>query len=309
MGELTKIQWCDHTFNPVVGCEPISPGCKFCYAKALVERFGKDFSNRVRTGETNWKQPVKWNRIYTEEVAKCEALRVSHLRPRRPRVFCASLSDWLDKEWPIEVLADLLKLIHDTPNLDWLLLTKRPENWRERILSAIKYSWERENANLIREKNFTGKNWVLTLDKWLGGEPPRNVWIGTTIEHRDYLEPRGKALLDIPARVHFISHEPAVSMVDFRPYLGPDKVNWLITGGESHPDKNKARPYYTTWARKIIRQCREAGVWPFVKQMGSYCLDLDTNKRLELADKKGGDMAEWPEDLRVREFPKLKEAS
>jgi protein gp37 len=132
MGKTTEISWCDMTFNPWIGCTKVSSGCKACYAETLMDHryhkvnWGKG-NPRQRTSASNWKQPLKWNRDYeraaeASDDAQCVAPAGSVLPPfaYRPRVFCASLADWLDNEVPIEWLADLLRLIHDTPNLDWL---------------------------------------------------------------------------------------------------------------------------------------------------------------------------------------------
>lgn len=155
MAENSNIGWTDHTFNPVQGCEKVSPGCKNCYAEALVKRYGGDFSIRRRTSESNWKLPLKWNKKpwICENCGRSDdkhydhsctgkpedACHTSNVKWHRARVFCASMADWLDEEWPIEVLADLLKLIHDTPNLDWQCLSKRPENFHARIRLAMDF--------------------------------------------------------------------------------------------------------------------------------------------------------------------------
>lgn len=150
MSANSHIEWTDHTFNPWEGCTKWSPGCKNCYAETRNKRFagGKNWGKgapRRRTSAANWKQPLRWNRDAGTgrflECPKC-GLRgnpptvcptagcstfASEMDTARPRVFCASLADWLDDEVPVEWLADLLSLIHATPNLDWLLLSKRPE--------------------------------------------------------------------------------------------------------------------------------------------------------------------------------------
>jgi protein gp37 len=123
MGENSKIEWCHHTFNPWIGCQHVSPGCDHCYAEALMDhRYGKvqwgPHGQRKRTSEGNWKQPHRW----------AKAARQSGTRAR---VFCASLADWLDNKAPREWRSDLGTLIENTPELDWLLLTKRPENYEK----------------------------------------------------------------------------------------------------------------------------------------------------------------------------------
>ena len=139
MGMKTSIAWCDHTFNPWLGCAKVSPGCANCYAEGGAKRSGLvewgQGKPRRRTSVAKWREPITWNRTMqcdcgsvpcdmSEDLDRmacpnCESLF------RRPRVFCGSLMDWLDPEVPAEWLADLLALIHATPDLDWLLLTKK----------------------------------------------------------------------------------------------------------------------------------------------------------------------------------------
>src|ERR1700712_493898 len=116
MGENSKIEWCDHTFNPWIGCQKVSPGCDNCYAEALMDkRLGRvewgPHGERLRTSPANWAKPLQWDRA----AAKAGV---------RHRVFCASLADWLDNKVPRRWRIDLAAIIRQTPNLDWLLLTK-----------------------------------------------------------------------------------------------------------------------------------------------------------------------------------------
>lgn len=283
--ENTNISWTDHSWNGWVGCQPISPGCGRCYAKALVERFGGDFSVRKRTSESNWKQPLKWNREATEALFdwasdKPFSERDPKTKPCRPRVFCASMSDWLDDEVPIEWLADLLKLIHDTPNLDWLLLTKRPENFPERVALATYieggpiYEW--------------ASDWIHSISI------PNNVWIGTSVENQEYSDKRIPELLKIPARVRFLSAEPLLGdivMLDtpsgwpFCDSAGRLQIHQVIAGGESGKGH---RPMQIEWMRSLHDQCRAAGVAWFAKQ--------DSGP-------KPGMRGRIPDDLWAQEFP------
>lgn len=193
MAENSAISWTDHTFNPWMGCTKVSEGCKNCYAERdfdkrrhLVE-WGPG-KPRVRTSEANWKKPLAWNR-------KAEKDGV------RPRVFCASLADWLDPEVPVAWLADLLVLIEDTPNLDWLLLTKRPELWRDQIGRVV----------VIHGSPYLIGSEIAS--RWLNNEAPSNVWIGTTVENQKNAG-RIPHLLSIPARVRFLSCEPLLGPLD-----------------------------------------------------------------------------------------------
>jgi protein gp37 len=294
MAENSKIQWTDHTFNPWIGCTKVSPGCAHCYAEELMDtRYGKvkwgKGQKRQRTSAANWKLPLKWNRLAAFT--------------NRPRVFCASLADWLDDEVPIEWLADLLKLIHDTPNLDWLLLTKRPENWADRL----------ELVDVLTAKTLNGTGWPERLWHWrYDGTPLDNAWIGTTVENQEYADKRIPELLNIPAKVRFLSVEPMLGPVNLMGVRDPKTrstrsgylstaicasdsgglyerppLDWIICGGESGKD---ARLMEIEWAHSLRNQCKAAGVAFFMKQLGGT------------RDKRG-DIEQFPKELQVREFP------
>jgi len=281
---------------------------------------------RQRTSAGNWKEPVKWDKASLKAWDDARGTELPLTEPARHRVFCASLADWLDEEVPIEWLADLLKLIHDTPNLDWLLLTKRPENWKERI-----------EAILALERIDGDEDFSVWLDSWLDcldmperGDIPQNVWIGTTVENQEMADERIPELLTIPAKVHFLSCEPLLGPVDLNTSekSGPmAPVDWVIIGGESGKD---ARPCNVEWIQALVEQCQEAGVPVFVKQLGSkpveeyfahtsdcendYCALAggpdDCSGQVENAlittkHPKGGDINEWPADIRIRQFPTI----
>lgn len=244
-------------------------------------KWGKG-QERSRTSESNWKLPLRWERDarraeenWIESVKHGEGY--SGEMPRRPRVFCASLSDWLDDEVPIEWLGDLLKLIFATPNLDWLLLTKRPQNWIPRMKAL---------SNVISDLSWP------VWDQWLKGIRPHNVWIGVSAGADQ------QAALDIPAPIHFLSCEPMLHPLGDSPTT--IQFNWVILGGESGAH---ARPCRTDWIREAVALCRDCGIPAFVKQLGANALD-PTGEPMRLKDGHGGDMDEWPEDLRVRQFPK-----
>ena len=139
----------------------------------------------------------------------------------------------------------------------------------------------------------------------LGGQvvedPWPNVWLGTTVEDQQRADERLPHLVSVPAVVRFLSCEPLLERVDLTRWLPwgfRRGIDWVIIGGESGPG---ARPFMLHWARDLVAQCRGAGVAPFVKQLGSRPTDSITD--VHLRDSAGGDMAEWPADLRVREFP------
>lgn len=271
MAENSKIEWTDHTFNPWIGCTKVSPGCAHCYAesqdarwKYTIDGWGKG-RPRKRTSEANWKKPLQWNKK-----AEKEGVRF--------RVFCASLADWLDDEVPVNWLADLLDLIRLTPNLDWLLLSKRPENFDVRL-----------EAVMARPKLDPDETWEMIHGWAMRNKYPQNVWIGTSVEDQARADVRITDLLWIPAKIHFISCEPLLEHTVIRPKLveaiwGKDKVDWIIVGGESGPN---ARAFDSDWARSIRDECTKAGTAFFMKQMGGV--------RKPFAD--------IPDDLLIREFP------
>lgn len=317
MGETTKIQWTHHTFNPWWGCQRVSPGCQHCYAETFDKRVGGKHwgptAARRTFGQKHWNEPLKWAR----EAAKAG---------ERHRVFCASMADVFEDRPELEPERQKLwNLIRFTApvcmcfadygedgdehacacpagdltggGLDWLLLTKRPEN----VLRMAPAD-------------------ILPL-----------VWVGTTVEDQARADQRIPELLRIPARVRFLSMEPLLGPVDLqldsgRETGGPQgwvadpQPDWVIVGGESGPG---ARPFDLAWARSIRDQCASAGVACFVKQLGAVPMgpgaDVDAVNipagrnagappgpwRMPLKDRKGGDISEWPDDLRVRQFPEV----
>lgn len=280
MGQDSKIEWTDHTFNPWMGCTKVSKGCKNCYAENQMDhRWNKvqwgPGKPRVRTSEAMWKKPIQWN----AEAGKTGI---------RPRVFCASLADWLDPEVPIEWLADLLELISMTPHLDWLLLTKRPGFWWDRVDAALRFQ-------LCSNPSLSGLEFLSRV--WLDGYVPNNVWIGTSVEDQETAEARISHLLNIPAKVRFLSCEPLLGPVDLASGAGVTYwddpcagIHWVICGGESGPN---ARPMHPDWARGLRDQCNEAGVSFFFKQWGEH----DSEMR-PVGKKKAGrllDGREWNE--------------
>jgi len=233
MAETTEIAWCDSTFNPWIGCQKVSPGCDNCYAETLMDkRYHKvkwgPHGERKRTSEANWKQPLHWAR--RAAVAKAKAWANCEPAPERPRVFCSSLADWLDNQVPRQWRNELGTMICSTPELDWLLLTKRPENYKR-------------------------------LAPWNLDEIPSNVWIGFTAEDQEHYDRRWAIVRDIPARVRFCSYEPALGPLELSGSVHPD---WIICGGESGAGY---RDMPEEWADQIRYECGVAGVAFFMKQM------------------------------------------
>lgn len=250
MGEGSKIEWTDHTFNPWWGCQKVSDGCRSCYAETLANRYGHavwgptNHSPRRFFGDEHWAEPLKWNRK-AEQVG------------RRARVFCASMADVFED---YRILDDqrtrLWELIEQTPWLDWLLLTKRPEL----MITLTPEAWRR---------------------RW-----PDNAWALTSVESQELADRRIPELLKVPARIRGLSCEPLLGPVDLglaipcgyycdeaaghvdHPFWSPgiaSPIHWVIAGGESGP---KARAPHPDWFRSLRDQCQAAGVAYFFKQWG-----------------------------------------
>jgi protein gp37 len=268
MAETTKIEWAHSTFNPWTGCTKVSPGCANCYAEAWSKRSGivrwGPGQPRRRTSAKLWADVERWN-------AAAAASGEQH------RVFSASLADWLDHEVPVEWLRDLLALVGRTHALTWMLLTKRPELWRERLTAVAELGLPGDPA------------FARAICGWLEGQTPKNVWIGTTVEDQQRADERIPALLAIPARVRFLSCEPLLGPVDLRRWLEPEfgtcpscdaglptactcprDIHWIIAGGESGAG---ARPMHPAWANEIREQAEHADVAFLFKQWGEWAPD------------------------------------
>lgn len=246
VGQNSSIEWTDHTFNPWWGCTKVSPGCSHCYAESLSNRYGHDIwgprKNRRIFGEKHWQEPLRWQRLALE-------------KGRRMRVFCASMADVFEDNRSIEDERQRLwALIKETPMLDWLLLSKRPENMPTFV------PWQ---------------------DEW-----PENVWVMTSVENQVEAERRIPTLLHVPAIVRGLSVEPLLGPINLLPWL--NELQWVIVGGESGPH---ARPMNPDWVRQIRDQCNNVGVAFFFKQWGEWAPgDMNTPDQ-EVMMRKGKKLA------------------
>ncbi|MCE4544633.1 MULTISPECIES: phage Gp37/Gp68 family protein [unclassified Caballeronia] len=262
MSENSKIEWTDHTFNPWEGCQKVGPGCDHCYAETRNARFAGGAAinwgpgaPRRRTSPANWRKPLAWNAAHGEFFAQ---------HGRRQRVFCASLADVFDNAVDPRWRAELFDLIDATPNLNWLLLTKRIGNVAAMLedVAARQFDLERLHAPAARD----------------------NVWLGATIVNQEEADRDIPKLLAVPARVRFLSMEPLLGTVDLRfrarsfgfpnhidrhgnAHGMPQGVHWVIVGGESG---RGARPMHPDWARSLRDQCKRAGVPFLFKQWGEW---------------------------------------
>lgn len=277
MSAETKIEWADHTFNPWEGCQKVGPGCDHCYAEARNARFGGGVAGnwgpgapRRRTSDANWRKPLRWN---------ADAARFAEENGgRRQRVFCASLADVFDNAVDPQWRDDLFDLIDRTPDLDWLLLTKRIGN----VGPMLGFM---HRAAL-----------------------PQHVWLGATVVNQAEANRDIPKLMMVPASVRFLSCEPLLGLINLEeawhgehalrsdcwgdcgwcdkgaayPPLwncqayrqsdaerekGRSGVDWVIVGGESGPG---ARPMNPFWAQVLRDECKDSNVPFMFKQWGEW---------------------------------------
>lgn len=283
MADRTAIEWCDATLNLWWGCTKVSEGCKHCYADTLSHRY-----NRAIWGPKGTRVEVKGWRSTLNKISK----RAKD-EGRRLKVFCQSMSDTFEgpetcggiesENWDtiVRLRCELLEAIRDHQELDFLLLTKRPEKVNLAIREWLENSTEREGDEILGECGF-----------------PPNLWMGTSVENQEAADKRIPELLKIPAKVRFLSCEPLIGPVDLdvpmcdicysASDLYPDhdglrcaecdgheacygwfedRIHWVICGGESGAN---ARPMHPNWARSLRDQCQESEVAFFFKQWGEW---------------------------------------
>lgn len=307
MADKTGIAWTDATWNPLRGCSKVSAGCKNCYAEKVASRFsgpGAPYEGTIRDGRWSGQirlvpellsQPLKWK------------------RPRR--IFVNSMSDLFHEGVSFEYIAAVFAVMATARRHTFQVLTKQPSRALEffRWVSGVRCAG---SSSKTTRDAYAGSCTVAgfhvgelcdvfdSADPW----PIQNVHLGVSVEDQSTADARIPLLLQCPAAVHFASYEPALSAVDWRDWwiarpgfggnYGAGRLDWIIIGGESGPG---ARPFHLGWALSVIRQCREPGVAVFVKQLGARPILSEDEPRFR--DRAGADPSEWPEDLRVQEFP------
>lgn len=323
MSEQSKIQWTDSTANFWEGCTKVSAGCANCYAEARDKRFtgGKHWGKGAprRKSQSAVKDCLKWNKKpwvcenghANEGTTFCYAAGCESQNFHRRRVFSLSLGDWLDPEVPVEWLAEMLDTIRCCDQLTFILCTKRPDLWKSRMVECVE------------------KVPDAFIAKWVGGDAPQNIWLLTSVENQQAAEERIPKLLEIPAVLHGLSCEPLLGPLAIGQWLVSDydkaavqhqfiepvkgfnyrEIKWVILGGESGAN---ARPCNVQWIRDVLWNQSLCAM--FVKQLGAkprYTVtpyrpeDLNISHEFVVRDPKGGDLAEWPADLRVQEWPTL----
>lgn len=376
MASASKIEWTEATWNPVIGCSRVSPGCQHCYAETMAARIvhmhgtASPYTDVVKRGPTGEPLPL-WN----GEVRFLPDRLTQPLKWRKPRrIFVNSMSDLFHEKLTNEQIAAVFGVMAACPQHTFQVLTKRAKRMRDW------FAW-------VSEEDSPGDSvaeWLAFEGSAFGCEeqirrmggvwcPPQigdegrielrgyyddirfpwplpNVWLGVSAEDQQRADERISLLLECPAAVRMVSLEPLLGPVDLRhlqPGDPPTEINalsgthgvlrphrgecasldWVIVGGESGRD---ARPCNVAHVRQIVRDCKTAGVACFVKQLGARPeqspaealrhrvgsdaaravgrypgaeREMLTPQPLGLRDRKGGDVTEWPEDLRVREWP------
>jgi protein gp37 len=313
---MSNIEWTDETWTPVKGCTRASEGCDNCYAVRMTHRL-------EAMGQSKYAGLTVLNprgERHFNGVVRCDddALTVP-LRWKKPRkVFVSSMSDIFHKDVPFEFVDRVFAVMALCPQHTFQVLTKRPERMAEYLSDGSRRMEDRWGNILNFIEKHAPSEYAKNIDyPW----PLPNVWLGTSVENQEQADKRIPHLLKCPAVVRFLSCEPLLGAIRLPLDHGTScddagceqhrrrLISWVIAGGESGPG---ARPCRVAWIRSIVAQCKDAGVPVFVKQLGrhpytAHCEAtggaLIDGKSGWLNDPKGGDPAEWPEDLRVREMP------
>lgn len=336
------IAWTDESWNPFRGCRRVSEGCRHCYAETVAARFSKPGLPyhglaELKNGSAHWTGEGRF-------VVEVLDAPLRWKRPRK--VFVNSMSDVFFEEFSFEQIAAVYGVMAATVRHTFQVLTKRPERaleWYRWVDKKAKEYGISEAATCVAMavKVFAeagdGICFPTALSK--GSDAPwplSNVWLIASTENQETANARVSPLLHCPAAVHGVSAEPLLGPIDFEAVPLPDaylrwkgatgalqpttdkdvepddytywtrlglKLDWVIVGGESG---NGARPCDVAWVRGIIAQCKAANAACFVKQLGANVSNSEDQTGLEFQHTKAGDPNEWPEDLRVRQFPEVR---
>lgn len=334
MSATSSIEWTDRTWNPVRGCSVISPGCVNCYAMKQAHRFsgpGKSYEGLTKLTSAG----PQWTGV----VRTVEGALLEPLSWRKPqRIFVNSMSDLFHESVPDEFIDRVFAAMALAPQHTFQVLTKRPERMREFMQDRVTNVADAVRAMPVKCAESFAISLVTGLRLSEDEEPRRmwplrNVWLGVSCEDPQRADERIPLLLQTSAAVRFISAEPLIRLTALRRWLSaqcahpgefcedvgctgePAQVHWVIVGGESGPG---ARPCDLGWIRSIVQECKAAHVPVFVKQRGSSWYDSERREGIRgscvvpvdapwrwvtQGNRKGGDIDEWPEDLRIRQFP------
>lgn len=284
MAAKTGIAWCDATWNPIVGCTKVSPGCARCYAEQLHDQRHRAFVAGKLQNLPQYAEPFDRVQLFPERLD-------IPLRWRRPRrIFVNSLSDLFHEAVPVQLIAAVWARMALAPHHTFQILTKRPERMRDVVTDPGFYRRVLNAADVVREAR--PELTAIPISNPTTA-PLRNVWLGASVENQRWTT-RVPALVNTPAAVRFISAEPLLQEWSLRGmtngYFEGDVpvwrlVHWLIVGGESGAD---ARPMDLNWARALRDEARDAGAAFFFKQRSGP---------------RAGMLDGVPKDLLVQEFP------
>ena len=329
----SSIEWTDRTWNPVRGCSVVSPGCVNCYAMKQAHRFsgkGKAYEGLTKLTSAG----PQW----TGKIRLVEEALTEPRRWRKPsRVFVNSMSDLFHEDVPDAFIDQVFAVMACCPTHTFQVLTKRPGRMLKYL--SYEYRWAQVEGQC---DVLVGGSEAPALATPERTHLP-NVWLGVSVEDQARADERIPLLLQTPAAVRFVSCEPLLDALNVRHYIGLDGANsgadfrerngwgydewsggftgpnlhndscyapepgihWVIVGGESG---SGARRCDLRWVRDLVRDCRSAHVPVFVKQLGArpdgWWPTFPLNRHA-VRDPKGGNIAEWPEDLRVREYPEM----
>jgi protein gp37 len=286
----TGIQWTDETWNPIVGCDKISEGCRNCYAIGQAYRNAAMGAKLANPGRLKYYQGLTEKRGDRTEwtgvvnfVPEALELPLKWKKPRR--VFVNSMGDLFHVNVKDHELDQIFAVMGLTPQHTYQVLTKRPGSMMAYLLL------EETRKNIFKQSCGIAGDYpkLKSIPHYF---PLPNVWLGVTIENQKAADERLSLLKSAPAAVRFLSCEPLLEPVDLGSLAG---IDWVIVGGESG---HGARDCDLEGIRSIVQQCKDAAVPVFVKQLGSKPVQWQTS------DKKGAIVSEFPEDLQIQEFPK-----
>lgn len=302
----TSIEWTEETWNPQKGCSRVSPGCDNCYAIGMAHRFswGQELGLtqiRIRGKDGDRRARPDW----TGKITRHNDVLGAPLRWKKPRdkVFVCSGSDLFHESSLFDFTAAVFGVMAVARTSTFQVLTKRLGDRRKNALQFFDRLQEECDVAMISPASYCMTKAMQMLGKleaplsmWTDLPwPLPNVWIGASVEDRER-KSRIADLRKIPAAIRFLSIEPLLED------LGPTDltgIDWIIVGGEAG---GGARPFDTQWAQRLVDEARAQKVACFVKQVGAK--PLEDGCPLPISNAKGGDMADFPEAIRVREFPR-----
>ncbi|NEO85501.1 MAG: phage Gp37/Gp68 family protein [Spirulina sp. SIO3F2] len=326
---MTKIEWTNQTWNPVVGCSKTSPGCAECYAILMAHRleamagnldnpgrleYYKGLTQKLPSGRIEWTGEVK----FVEE-----ALQIPLQRKKSQTYFVNSMSDLFHDTVTDKELDQIFAVMALTPQHTYQVLTKRPERMHDYCTNA-KHQIIEECTRRIVSGSLSQQQKITAISIWADTRPHYplpNIWLGVTTEDQRTVNERIPLLLQTPAVIRFLSCEPLLEKIDIESIQGAlwlyddeygtgqrikaNGIDQVIIGGESGP---RAKPCHVEWLQDLVAQCRDAGVAVFVKQLGSNV--WHQGQRVKLVSDRKGSSSETLErfGLNIREFPGQVEA-